>query len=637
MSVRRTHRAALASAVALLSSWSSNGWALETPPLGDEPALVDVTESASVIVNLDNRNTRPADVASQVDDDWTMAYNRLNTQASWKGWRLHLRLDTAYYFTSRSPTAVGLDLLTIERRGREESPFTDDDADFFVQKFLQAGDELSDRFVDWTYPAKYGLSYESRDYDASVGDFYAQFGQGLVLSVRKQDELSSDTTVRGLRVTGKLESDELRLKATALGGVMNPLRIDEASGRHLAVTGSVLDPLTRVSEAGMPHAISNDFVAATPNYAPDRIVGVEIEGRLPFLAVGLAGTRLSRSCLDTEDGCAALASDLVRSAGTIDTGGVSIDLPRLSETAAAYVEYAHQRLSNFRGSDRGAPSGNAVYARLNWLLRPVALTLEGKHYRSFHPLKANVDIGRAREFSPLQYSTPPTTEAVWVDTEFEEFNTCVTGGRAKVDLELSRQHALFAWVGRYDTWGESAAAGSCQTIDDNLNRVWDLANGAEMKSRDRRTYGNAIVGTRFDSTDRTIVDARNQPTHVFYRELYLRHDVVVGLPGGAALQLQAWHRRRRQTLGSADDPWLQGQTTTGLQLSRAFGFAFGFEYDQNPAFPDLYFNGQARYDFDEGNLTLFGGQRQGGLRCVSGVCRIFPPFEGVRLDATLRF
>jgi hypothetical protein len=36
------------------------------------------------------------------------------------------------------------------------------------------------------------------------------------------------------------------------------------------------------------------------------------------------------------------------------------------------------------------------------------------------------------------------------------------------------------------------------------------------------------------------------------------------------------------------------------------------------------------------NLSLFVGQRRGAQRCVAGVCRVLPPFEGARLDFTLR-
>jgi hypothetical protein len=252
-------------------------------------------------------------------------------------------------------------------------------------------------------------------------------------------------------------------------------------------------------------------------------------------------------------------------------------------------------------------------------------------------LRANIDTSRAREFAPVQYSTPPTTEDVWVDTEFEEFNTCVTGGRAKADVSTSRTNSVFAWVGRYDTWGESGVQGECRPSDDALNRVWDLAQGVDLATSDRRSHGNVVIGSRFDQSGRPLTDATGLETDVFYRELYLRHDVVVGLAGDTSLQFQAWHRRRRQTLGGPETPWLQGQTVTALQLDAHWGFALGFEYDQNPAFPDTYLNGQVRYDFDVGNVVLFAGQRQGGLRCVSGVCRIFPPFEGVRLDVSFRF
>jgi hypothetical protein len=37
------------------------------------------------------------------------------------------------------------------------------------------------------------------------------------------------------------------------------------------------------------------------------------------------------------------------------------------------------------------------------------------------------------------------------------------------------------------------------------------------------------------------------------------------------------------------------------------------------------------------NLRLFVGEARGGLKCVSGVCRLFPPFQGVKLTATVRF
>src|SRR5262249_4524083 len=36
-------------------------------------------------------------------------------------------------------------------------------------------------------------------------------------------------------------------------------------------------------------------------------------------------------------------------------------------------------------------------------------------------------------------------------------------------------------------------------------------------------------------------------------------------------------------------------------------------------------------------VAVFVGQRRPALRCVSGVCRQFPPFEGAKLELTSRF
>ena len=37
------------------------------------------------------------------------------------------------------------------------------------------------------------------------------------------------------------------------------------------------------------------------------------------------------------------------------------------------------------------------------------------------------------------------------------------------------------------------------------------------------------------------------------------------------------------------------------------------------------------------SVNLFVGQRRAAIRCVSGVCRQFPPFEGAKLEVVSRF
>ena len=621
-------------ALVATSAFAGNASAFEPAKLDGEAVRVDVTEATTVLFNVDNRNTRPADVTRVADDEWSAWVNRLNLQANWRAFQVGLRLDSALFPTSPEPTDLALELLTIREGGSLPAAFDRADVDFFLLKLGEASRELSNRYINWVYPAKYYVGYSTPDVEVTAGDFYAQLGRGLVLSIRKLDELSSDTTVRGGRITARWSDGPFRLKLTGLGGVMNPLRIDEASGRYIASDDSVTTGLATVTEAGMPRPIDDALGQPTPpTYAPDQLFGAQLEGGTRHAQVGVQGSLLDRTFLPNGT---ALSPGVVRSAETISTGSISVNVPDFDEHGAGYIEVAGQDLESPTGAE--IDPGYAVYSSLSLIERPVTATVEAKHYRRFFPLSASVDIGRAREFGVVQYSAPPTTEAFWIDTEFESMNTCVTGGRAKADVEVGKDESVFAWVGRYHTWAETVANEACDTADSNLNRVWDFAVGLEASSQRRRSRAGLTVGSRFDDTDRVVQDARGLDTTVFYREVYARYDVIRWLSGPFSLQLQGWHRRRRITLGGPEDAFFQGQHLTALQWSPHFVFGVGLEYDTNPAFPDTYVNGLLSYNIDSAsNVSLFVGQRRGGLRCISGVCRVFPPFEGVRADATVRF
>ncbi len=604
--------------------------ALEPGSIGDEPVRVDITDATSIIYNADNRDSKPNQVSTRANDDWGLWYNRLNIQGSWGKWNVGLRLDNAWFYRSPYPEQIALDLVN----ERPSTPGALPDPIYFRQKFQEAGEELSNRYINWLYPAKYYVGYATRDVEITAGDFYAQLGRGFVLSVRKQDELSSDTTVRGARVTGRVDAGDVKLRLTGLGGVMNPLRIDEASGRYLGVTSDVTPGEIAVTEAGMPRAVDTDFLDATPTYAPDRIVGGQIEIAPKGVRFGTQASFLKR-----QD---PLNSDVVRQADTILTGSQSINVADFDGHGDGYVEVAYQSLKNNDHAQTGESSdlvdpGYAVYASVSLIELPFSVLIEAKHYRRFFPLSANVNLSRAREFSLVQYSAPPTTEAFWTDTEFEGFNTCVTGGRAKADAHVGKTESVFAWVGRYHTWAESVTNEDCDTSDANLNRVWDIASGFEIASQGRKSRANVTVGARVDETEDEIAGSFGR-THLFYQESYARYDIIRYLTGPFSLQFQGWHRRRTQTQGGPQEPWFEGQHLTGFDWAPHLSVAFGVEYDTQPQTADTYFNGQVTWKFtSDTSVGLFVGQRRGSLRCVGGVCRVFPPFTGARLDAVARF
>ena len=325
----------------------------------------------------------------------------------------------------------------------------------------------------------------------------------------------------------------------------------------------------------------------------------------------------------------------MRSAESILTASQSLEWIDPGGAATAYLEAAVQKLNHDAATASNEPAlGHAVYLAASWADDAFSLLFEGKHYRRFFPLLANVSTSRAREFALLQYSAPPTTEEIGNDTQFENFNTCVTGARLRGEANLEPQTSVYSWLGRYSSFAESVSNSDCETGAANENRVWDVATGFEQRLRGGKI--DVSFGARFDDTQRTL-ETRSGGTTVFYREENLRYSAAIPLGGPFALEIDGVHRRRRQTLGGPIGAWFEGQHTTAIEWGDRLAAGLGFEYDDH-ALATTYVNGQLSYHpTDALVLGLFAGQRRGALRCIGGVCRVYPPFEGARLDATLRF
>jgi hypothetical protein len=597
-----------------------------------EPAVkVDVTNATSVLYAVDNRDFAPNQVASVVNDDWGVFYNRLNVHAARDGFGLRLRLDTAWFYASPDPTAAALELV----RRRPPDPDGLSNPRYFRNKVYEAGGELSNRYINWTYPAKLTAVYARGRGEIAVGDFYAELGRGFVLSVRKRDELASDDSIRGVRLTGSRRFGAVTLRVTSLAGAPNPLRIDEGTGRYLGVDESVTPSYLRVTEAGMPRAISTDFAprtgicAGTPTctYAPDRIVATQVELGIRPIKLGTQASYLLRQ--------PALSPDIVRAASSIVTASQSVAATTTDGDLDVYAEGAVQKLFA-RRPDPELDPGYAVFVSGTLTRLPLVLLVEGKHYRRFFPLRANVDTTRAREFSLLSWSAPPTTEDPSNDTEYDNFNTCVTGGRARGDYRLRTGVSVFSWLGYWETFSESFSNDRCVLDKEPRNRVWDTAVGLELASKSGDSRGKVTTGTRFDDMDQAY-KVPGGTTSAYYRELSGRYELSQRLGKEVTVELSGLHRRRRTALTGSREVWFEGEHLVAFDW-RAWSFGAAVEYNTDPLPPNLYFNGVVRIrPSSESSVGLFVGQRRASLRCVGGVCQVRPGFEGVRVDGSVSF
>jgi hypothetical protein len=601
--------------------------ALEPGQVGDTPVLMDVSESASVYYNLDNRDSRPGQVTTRANDDFGLVYNRLSVQTTAGSVSLGARLDNVWFYTSPDPTEIALELTNEAQPPNPSS--------YFRRKLDEAGLELSNRYINWAYPSKYYLTYSRPGLEATLGDASAQLGRGIVLSVRKQDELGSDTTIRGGRISVSTRGP-VSLKLTALGGELNPLRIDEASGRYLGVPNSG-DFLHDVTEAGMPRAIETDYAPLTGDcqtsptctYAPDRVAAGQVEISGKGFKLGTQGSALFRA--------PPLNEDLIRASDRIVTLSQSVEIPRLADDLSVYSEVAFQHLHQADVRGRVDP-GYGVYASASYTPQSLALTLEARHYRRLFPLQGNVKLARAREFSALSYNQVPTTEEEDNDTEFEGMNTCVTGGRVRADVTLRPGIRALGSMAHYLTYAESGVNQACTTEQDQLNRVYDLSSGFSLESRDRQRHFELVLGGRFDRAERELTLPDGSESHIFYSEGYLRNQLELPLVGDFSMTLNGRVRRRTQAEGGPGTPWVEGEEVLGVDWAEHSSLGLGAEYDSRPGVPPTYFNIEVSHrPTPSSRIALFAGQRRGAQRCVGGICRLYPAFEGVRLDVSLRF
>ena len=482
--------------------------------------------------------------------------------------------------------------------------------------------------------------------EVTVGDAYVQMGRGLVLSMRRVDDLGIDTTLFG----GKINAQHDLLAATLVAGVANPSRFDDATGRSLLLPKS------------LPKDIA-DSRGPQPLFGSDRIVAGEVQaGRGTPVILGTRAALLTRCApyayddagrvktgiLETPVGtCEALdrstwtptlpATSPVTSAERVVNASQSVEISRIFSTGTLYVEAAIQRRES---TDTRQRFGNAIYGTFTYGLGPVTSTLEAKSYRNFYPLSASVNAPRASAFSSVAYSAPPTTEAINQE-QLGFVNACVTGGRLRTDVRLRPNFLVYGTVAHAVTTSEVPGGGcdasgrsTASNPKDTTTTIWDTLTGFEWRFDHDRSWLFASAGARSDVTE------NDSP---YNQERRIEYDWNQRIRGPFALELAGRHRARKIDQENLRDgvshAWHEGDHTTSLKIAPKWIFSQGFEYTTQAGLPTYYVNGSVAYRFNSESdvVRVFVGQQRGGLRCVSGVCKVFPPFEGARAEMTLRF
>lgn len=446
-----------------------------------------------------------------------------------------------------------------------------------------------DTYVDDQRIERLALRIDGRLATVTVGDFYVQFGRGIALALRKIDELGVDTALRGARVDLYLPGD---LETTLIAGTTNIVNVDEVNRRlvpdpHDQIVGGRTEvPIADLATAGA-HAVV--MVPATPERAAeghDRVGNVGLDVSIPEIPGGFS---------------LVVEGDLQwRRIGGVDP---------LSG------ERSHQP--------------RALYGDLSWTGGPLSLTAEVKDYYDFSPLEGAED-----PFSglPYTYTQPPTAER---SDQQVPTSRNIYGGRLRADLRIpGTPHSVFANYAQSRTRTRDTDAEGYELRDEIIHQ--HVYGGGELRLNDDRTIAQASGGLRLED------DA--EEGHNLRRLAHLDMDFTTPIGGPFGLHLSWVHeswRQKNPVESRGDLLFSRGTAVLEVDWGSAVAASAAFEYDDEAnqdGIRKVFWFGDLRWTVTP-SVTLHGvfGTQRGGLKCVNGVCRTFPPFAGARLEAVLRY
>jgi hypothetical protein len=501
--------------------------------------------------------------------------NRLNIDLAWKNLRLFTRFDTAVYFDDKgnAPPQIGNDV-GCGPQATTPAPL--------LLRFCE----------NPFYLEKIGLEYTSRNVEVTLGDFYVSFGRGIVLSIRKLDELGIDTTLLG----GKFVYHEGNLGAILVLGATNIQNVDEATGRW----------------AENPY---------------DMIGGARVEYRfLDKIILGLheAGGLMARNALDQPQ----------RRPDSMFNYGGSIDAPRLTRWLGLYLEAAGQTQSE---TDK-PHTGYAIYGAATGYFGPTSLLLEVKHYSTFNRWRSSVDRAFA-EFAPISYNQPPTAERLVTELTAAIYD--VTGPRLRLDWRINPWLLVFASYGFFEDRGLQSPG---------LLYYHDPYGGLELRWEQGRSHLFLSGGYRIERcADQTqsCLDQTPDKGGEFQHIGHVEWDFAQWLPKGFSIETQGFVLSRQGDLTTTVDKagnlhypdWVEGDAYVAFKWTPRLVGTLGYEFSTRPSSKvnQHFFNGALQWNITTASsIRAFVGGTRGGLKCISGICRDFPPFTGARLEVVVR-
>lgn len=285
----------------------------------------------------------------------------------------------------------------------------------------------------------------------------------------------------------------------------------------------------------------------------------------------------------------------------------SLDVPNLWEKAKFYGEFL--LVQKKRYYEEETTNGYGVYLESGLFLGNLSFLLEFKDYK-------NLDF---------EYNRPPLLESEQLPilaNQFAKDARDVIGLSGRLDYNLPKVSTLL--FGKL-SYLEDKPGG-------NKRDIIHLFAGLEKKFKDTG-WLNFIAGYREENTSSLVFYYTHGST--------FHYQTNASYPLTSRLSLELDFKSKNFRGRHLD--YYERRFFLSLHYSPRWIATLFFDQTNDPEI--LFFKDkknwpgvQIEIKFKAANsLRVFYGSNKGGVKCSGGVCRFFPPFEGLRVDAILRF
>ncbi len=288
-------------------------------------------------------------------------------------------------------------------------------------------------------------------------------------------------------------------------------------------------------------------------------------------------------------------------------GSLSLDIPSFWNNGKFYGEFVLSQKEQYFKDEK--LNGHGIYLESSMSLGNFTLLFEFKDYLNL----------------AYEYNRPPMLESEHLPimaNQFAKDAIDITGFTGRIDYYLSNVSTLF-WI---------KSAFFKDTKLDRTRDIFHVYGGVEKRFKETG-WLNIIGGYRKETTDSLIFYYTHGNTY--------HYQLNLSYPLTAKFSLEA-DTQGKEFRGENLD-YYERRSFLSLHYSKRWVLTFLFDQTNDPQvlfFRDKknWFGVQLEIKFLQANsVRIFYGAMKGGVKCSGGVCRFFPPFEGFRLDAIIRF